>query len=290
MSDRQTPDAGSSQDEDLTVRGARDEVEEEAVERAKSLSPRLVFDVVMREGEEELRRPLPSLVFSALAAGIVISFSVLGMAILRAHLPETPWRPLVESWGYSMGFLLVILGRMQLFTENTITTVLPSIGQPGWRRMWRVTRLWSVVLAANVAGAFIAAAFIVWTPVFAAPTHEAIHELSLHATAGPAGKALVKGVPAGILVAALVWMIAAGERAGSFWLILLFTWFIAAGGFTHIVAGSVEMAYLILKGVLSVEGALLGFFLPVLAGNVIGGTAVFSLLAWGQVSHEMERR
>ena len=99
--------------------------------------------------------------------------------------------------------------------------------------------------------------------------------------------ATVLMLPAGLLIASLVWMMAAGERSDGFWLILVFTWAIAAGDFTHVVAGSVEMAFLVLTGELGLGGAILGFFLPVLAGNVVGGTAVFAMMAWGQVREEV---
>jgi formate/nitrite transporter FocA (FNT family) len=272
------------------VLGARDAAEDEAVEEATSLSARLVFEVVLREGEEELTRPTTSLVHSGLAAGILISFSVLGEAVLRAHLPEASWTPLVESLGYSFGFLLVILGRMQLLTENTITTVLPLMSQPSLGRLGQVARLWGIVLAANVAGAFIAAGWIAWTPAIPPEVAETVREISREAMDHEAFVALARGVPAGVLVAALVWMLSAGERAESFWIILLFTWLIAAGGFTHVIAGSVEMAFLVVTGEMGPGVALGGFFLPVLLGNVIGGTAVFTLLAWGQVREEVKSR
>ena len=64
---------------------------------------------------------------------------------------------------------------------------------------------------------------------------------------------------------------------------------IAAGDFTHIIAGSVEMAYLLVGGELGFGTALTGFFLPVLAGNIIGGTAVFTMIAYGQVVDDLDR-
>lgn len=72
-----------------------------------------------------------------------------------------------------------------------------------------------------------------------------------------------------------------------FFVILVFTWLIAAGDFTHVVAGSVEMAFLMVQGLLPVYDAAFGFFLPVLAGNILGGTLIFALLAFGQVRNEL---
>lgn len=262
--------------------------EKEAVTEAGHMSAKLVYFVVMREGRTELSRPTASLIWSGLAAGLCIGFSVLGESIFRAYLPDAPWRHLLENLGYSLGFLLVILGRMQLFTENTITTVLPLMTDPSTKMGWAVARLWTIVLAANIVGCFIGAAFLAWTPAVPPEVLAAMTELSHHATSAPAFEAFFKAIPAGILIAALVWMLSAGDHGGGFWVILTFTWLIAAGDFAHIVAGSVEMAFLILSGGLGVGPAVLGFFLPVLAGNVVGGTVVFTLLAWGQVKEEVQ--
>ena len=140
------------------------ETERESVEAAAKLSSKLIYEVIRRDGEEELARTKRSLFWSGTAAGILISFSVLGEAILRTYLPDAPWSFLVENLGYSLGFLLVIICRMQLFTENTITTVLPLMVQPTAHNLGCVARLWSIVLGANVLGAFVIATFYAYTP------------------------------------------------------------------------------------------------------------------------------
>lgn len=261
--------------------------EEDAIRDAGRLSSRMIYEVVRRDGDDELHRPTASLIWSGLTAGLLISFSVLGEAILRTYLPDSPSSYLVENLGYSLGFLLVILGRMQLFTENTITTILPLVARRDMSCLIRVLRLWSLVLVANIVGAAAAAAFMEFSGIFSGPLMVAIYELSEHATGFPAGIAFLKAIPAGILVASIVWMMPA-YRGNEVLLIVLFTWLIAAGDFTHIIAGSVEMWVLIIAGDLSAGPALFQFFLPVLAGNVAGGTAVFAFLAWGQVQAEVE--
>ncbi|MEO0861195.1 MAG: formate/nitrite transporter family protein [Pseudomonadota bacterium] len=261
--------------------------DEHAVQNAAPLSSKMIYEVVRRDGEEELARPMNSLIWSGIAAGLLISFSVIGEAVLRNSLPDVPWRYLVENLGYSFGFLLVILGRMQLFTENTITTILPLMADQRGRQFMCVLRLWGVVLTANIIGAAIAAAFMAHSGAFAPDLTAIIADLSRHATGFPPGEAFVRGIPAGILVASIVWMLPR-QTGSDVLLIILFTWLIAAGDFTHIIAGSVEMWFLLLQGELGVGRALVNFFIPVLAGNVIGGTAVFTLLAWGQVKAEVE--
>lgn len=141
--------------------------EEREISDSGTLAPRLIYEVVRRTGEEELDRPLNALIWSGVTAGLLMSFSVLGEALLHAALPEAPWRAIIENLGYSLGFLLVILGRMQLFTENTITTVLPVLARCGRSNLYKMIRLWGVVLVSNVVGAFAIAGF--WSLEVALP-------------------------------------------------------------------------------------------------------------------------
>ncbi|WP_296420148.1 formate/nitrite transporter family protein [Pseudooctadecabacter sp.] len=263
-----------------------DEVEESSVENAAKLAPKLIYEIIRRDGEEELSRTTRSLIWSGIAAGIMISFSVVGEAIFRTYLPDTPSRYLVENLGYSLGFLIVILSRMQLFTENTITTVLPVIHGPTLHRLGRLGRVWALVLGANLIGAFLVALLYVYTPALPAELAPAMTDLSRHAMGFTPTEAFFRAVPAGVLIAAIVWMLPQAETV-AFFVIIVFTWLIAAGDFTHIVAGSVEMAYLLVQGELSLATALGSFFIPVLAGNVVGGTAIFSIMAYGQVKDDM---
>jgi len=256
------------------------------MEEASKLPSRLIYEIIRRDGEEELERPVRSLIWSGIAAGIMISFSLLGEAIFRTYLPDAPSSYLIENLGYSLGFLLVILGRMQLFTENTITTVLPFMVAPSKKLFAEVCQLWAIVLTANVIGAFAIATVFAHTAAIPSELMPALVSLSEHAVGIPAGESFLRAIPAGILIAAIVWMLPQAENA-AFVVILVFTWLIAAGDFAHVVAGSVEMALLSVRGELGLFEAVFGFFLPVLAGNVVGGTVIFTLLAWGQVRHEL---
>src|SRR4051794_23768198 len=98
------------------------EISEEASER-QSPGSHVVHEAIVAEGLEELSRTTAALAWSALAGGLSIGFSLVAEAALHAHLPDTAWRPLVSKLGYSVGFLIVILGRQQLFTENTLTPI-----------------------------------------------------------------------------------------------------------------------------------------------------------------------
>ena len=67
----------------------------------------------------------------------------------------------------------------------------------------------------------------------------------------------------------------------------MMTWLIALGGFTHIVAGSMEAFLLAVNGQLSVGAMVVGFMAPVLAGNIVGGTVLFAVLSYAQVMEEI---
>ncbi|WP_298429640.1 formate/nitrite transporter family protein [uncultured Jannaschia sp.] len=269
---------------------AEEQREEEAIEDAGKLAPKLLFEVIRRDGEEELTRPLRSLVYSGLAAGMMISMSVLGEAVFRTYLPaDASWSYLVENLGYSLGFLVVILGRMQLFTENTITTVLPVIARPTRRIFMAMLRLWALVLVANVVGAFAVSALYAHTPALPTELYPAFDSLSAHATGFAPSEAFFRAIPAGVIVAALVWMLPQ-RSGGAFAIIMVFTWLIAAGDFTHVVAGSVEWGWMVWRDQLGFFEGFVTFFLPVLAGNIVGGTVIFTLLAHGQVKDELHRR
>src|SRR5580704_13996096 len=123
--------------------------EQKQVEERLAISANVVYETIRREGEEELHRPVAALAWSALAAGLSMGFSFIAEGLLTARLPVQPWRPLIGRAGYCVGFLIVILGRQQLFTENTLTVVLPLLLRKDMPTFVRVLRLWSIVLCAN---------------------------------------------------------------------------------------------------------------------------------------------
>jgi formate-nitrite transporter family protein len=215
-----------------------------------------------------------------------ISFSLLAQAILQMHLPDAPWRPLVSSLGYSVGFVMVVLARQQLFTENTITVVLPVIAELTVANVLRLCRMWAIVLLANVVGTLAAAVFCTYTPVLAPELKDAMLAVSGHLLNHGWFEMAFRGVSAGFLIAAMVWLIPSAESA-QFHVITLMTYLIAAGGFMHIVAGSVEAFLLVLHGDLAWWAMVSGFFVPVLIGNVVGGTALFALISYAQVMQEI---
>ena len=263
------------------IRREADRVEERATPRTP-----VIYDVVRRYGEDEMSRPTTSLWWSGLAAGLSMSFSLLAEAILRMHLPETDWARLIVSLGYPFGFVMVVLARQQLFTENTITVVLPLTAEPTARNFWRGGRMWAIVLAANLVGTLVAALFCTFTPAIGPEMRDAMLAISAEGMRYGWTEMMFRGVTAGFLMATMVWLIPASDSA-QFFVIILMTYLIGVGGFPHIVAGSVESFLLVANGQLGIGAMLAGFTVPVLLGNIIGGTALFALLSYAQVMKEI---
>lgn len=270
-------------------RGGRSGITEEEIKDVEELAtPRtpVIYEVVRRLGEEEMERPLTSLWWSGVAAGLSISFSLLSQAILTAHLPQSSWQPLVVSFGYCIGFIMAVLSRQQLFTESTITAVLPLAADVTGGNVTRMARLWAIVLAANLAGTLFAALFCTFTPVLSGGIYNGMLEISRDLLAYGWWEMVFRAVAAGFLMAAMVWLMPGAEGA-QFHVITLMTWLIAVGGFTHIVAGSMEAYLLVFSGDWVWWRMIVDFMVPVLIGNMIGGTALFALIAYAQVMDEI---
>lgn len=261
------------------------EREGELVEERANLRALAVYEVIRREGVEELQRPLASLWWSGVAAGLTIGFSIIGEGLLHAHLPDSDWRGIVESFGYSIGFLIVILGRYQLFTETTITAVLPVLAEPSRAGGLALLRMWTVVLAANLVGTALFGAVLASGLFLPPEIGEGALAISRHLAELTPQDAFLRGILGGWLVATVVWLLPSAEQA-RFGVILLLTALISALELSHVISGSVELFTLLFVGEVG-GGKVLGILLPLLAGNIVGGSALVALLAYGQVKEEM---
>lgn len=256
-------------------------VEKKQVEERLAIGPQVVYETIRLEGEVELRRTPVALAWSALAAGLSMGFSFIAEGLLMAHLPDQPWRPLITKFGYSIGFLIVVLGRQQLFTENTVTVVLPVLLGRSVATFLRMLRLWGIVLGVNLVGTFIFALCFGKIMMFDAHTQQCLSEIGKSHLASP-GIVLLRAIFAGWLIALMVWLLPAAEGA-KVRIIIIITYVIGLGGFNHIIAGSTTMFFLVVTHYLSFGTYLTKFFLPTLAGNVIGGVSLVAALNHAQV-------
>lgn len=249
------------------------------------IASKTIYTVVAGIGREELTRPASGLFLSAVAAGFAISASPIMIAAISHALPDRSWTGFLAALGYPFGFLLIALARLQLFTETTLTAVIPVTRLRTRRSFQLLLRVWGIVLAGNVLGAVIIGLAM---PILIgdALTH-AMAEATHHLLDSSSLTLFLRAMPAGFLIGLMAWSLPT-LSTDRFLSVFLITFLVGAAHFPHIIAGSVEMTVLVHEGYASLAQAIGQFWIPVLLGNTIGGAALFAGLAYGQVHKEVE--
>jgi formate/nitrite transporter FocA (FNT family) len=258
-------------------------------EQAQSHAPLralVIHEIIRAEGEAELQRDVPAMLWSGLAAGLSMGFSFAAQALLAHAFKDAVGVEAIAAFGYAVGFLIVVLGRQQLFTESTLSAVLPVITRKDVPTLVAMLRLWGVVLAANLVGTWIFAAALAYghpLPPEAAPELARLsHESMAHGFAST----LLRSVFAGWLIALMVWLLPSAHSARMF-IIIALAWVVAFAKFSHIIAGSTEAAYGVLTGAAGVGDYVGRFVIPTLIGNIIGGGSLVALLNHAPIAGEM---
>ena len=258
------------------------------IEDLKAADAKELHRAVREEGEAELDRPATSLIWSGLAAGLAINASLVAQGAIQAMTVETPWRHLLLALGYPIGFVIVVLGRMQFFTESTITAMLPLATRPSWYTARRTLRLWALVLVANLVGTAITTLAFASLPLVDPSLRDGMIAVSGAIMEHDAITTFWTAIPAGFLIAGLAWILP-NAREQSFAIIFAVTYVVGVAGFSHSVVGSAEAFMLLWSGRIDVATALGGSIAPAVLGNLIGGAGLFSLLAHGQVRPEIAK-
>jgi formate/nitrite transporter FocA (FNT family) len=255
---------------------------QEQVEERVSPSAHVLHEAIRREADDELARSPSSLWWSGLAAGLSMGFSVVTQGLLRSHLPDAAWRPLVTNFGYTIGFLIVVLGHQQLFTENTVTPIISVLARRDVRTLVRTLRLWLIVLVANLVGAAIFATVIAHTAIFHDDVRQNFAQIGREAAQGGAWTIFLRAIFAGWLIALMVWMLP-GTRASEALIIIIMTYVVGLAGLAHVVVGSVEVLYTVANGDFSVAHYF-AYLAPTVAGNIVGGVLLVAALNHAQVA------
>ena len=266
-----------------------DEAEQRQAASGAQMGPLVIHEIVRDQGEEEIGRSSSSLAWSGFAAGASMGFSFLGEALIRSTLPDAPWRILVAGLGYSLGFLIVVMGQQQLFTETTLTALIPALTRRDLPSIGATLRVWVVVLTANVAATMIFGFLAAHLAIFEPPTLDSMRALANTAVSGPFWPEVAKAGSAGWLIGLMVWLLPSSGSARPF-IIILLTWTIAVFQFPHIIAGSVEATYAVASGASPPLAYVSGFFLPTLIGNVIGGTVLAGLLNHAPIADRLKQK
>jgi formate-nitrite transporter family protein len=245
-----------------------------------------IYEQVANNARQELGRSSVSLAISGLAGGIFMGLSALGNAIAIALLTTPGTVPshtifFVGKMFYPLGFIVVILGRSQLFTENTLYPVALVLEEK--KHFWKTIRLWATVLPANVLGALSFAAIAALTSALKPEIVQAIAGLGLEAIHNPASTIFWSGVMGGWIIATVAWLVSGSHSiTGSVMIIWMLTFVVGLGNFAHCIATSGEILTAILIGKAAWSTYPI-WLLPAVAGNICGGVGMVTLLEYGQV-------
>lgn len=248
-----------------------------------------IHEHIRQEGEKEMERDAMALLWSAIAAGLSMGASLVAKGIFHVELDGVPGGYLLENLGYTFGFIIVIMARQQLFTENTVTAVLPVMQNLTLGNVGLLMRLWGVVLLGNLIGTGLAAWAFEYMPIFKEETQDAFIKIGLDVMKNSPTEMFANAIISGWLIATMVWMFPAAGAA-KIVVIILMTWLIALSDTTHIVVGSVEILYLVFNGTLHWSDFIWPFALPTLAGNIFGGTFIFALMSHAQIRNDMSNK
>ena len=245
-----------------------------------------IFEQVANNARQELGRSSVSLAISGLAGGIFMGLSALGNAIAIALLTPagaapTPATLFIAKMFYPLGFIVVILGRSQLFTENTLYPVALVLAEKS--HFWNTVRLWAVVLPFNVLGALAFASLATLTHALSPAVVQSLGQLGLDATHHPAATIFWSGVMGGWIIATVAWLVSGSHSiTGSVMIIWMLAFVVGLGNFAHCIAASGEVFAAVLTG----RAGWVAFpmwFIPAVAGNICGGVGMVTLLEYGQV-------
>jgi len=241
-----------------------------------------IFAVAVQTGEDELKRSSAGLALSGLAAGLGMGLTGLGSAtILVATGNSGPTAELLAALLYPIGFIVVILGRAQLFTENTLFPVILALDRR--RHVRNTLRLWAVVFVANVIGALLFAVLAMKTAALDPELRSALSSLGHRTTQGSFEHIFWAGVIGGWIIALMAWLVSAARfTLGQIMLVYIMTFVVGAAHLAHCIAGSGEALSAVLAGQATGGGYLL-WLLGATLGNTVGGVLMVSLLNYGQV-------
>ena len=251
-------------------------------------APEIVEDAAVL-GRKRLDRSPTGDVVTSLIGGLSVSFGVVAMAWAAAAVggedgPSVAH--LVGSLAYPIGFVIVLVGKGELFTENFLLPVTGVLERRGTIR--QLGALWARSLVFNLAGSLVFAALVSRSGILDPEPAAVIANAARHATEYPVWTALVKAIFAGWLMTTLTWLLLAVEGLGPrLFIIWMIGTMIILGEFTHVIISGAEVFMAVFLGTgVTIEGWLGGTFLPILVGNVLGGLVFVTLLQYAQARYE----
>lgn len=232
---------------------------------------------------KEFNRSNVSLIVSAFTAGLEIGFSVLLMGAIASFYSDqisTDYFKFYIALCYPLGFIFVIIGRSELFTEHTALAILPLL--KGFVKLKDLLVLWGLVYAGNIIGGFFFSLLLVnLGPEVGFINTQIFGQLAYDLVNVEWNIILVSAMLAGWMMGLLGWLVTSSQDTTSrIILIILITSIIGVAGLHHCVIGSIEMLAGWLEGD-RVDGMdYLKFQFWTTLGNAIGGSVFVAILKY----------
>lgn len=240
-----------------------------------------IFEQVSRNARHELDRPAIALAISGLAGGITMGLSALSVSLVVGELGSGSVAHFVADLFYPLGFIAVIVGRAQLFTENTLYPVALMLAER--RHVWTTARLWAIVLPSNILGAFLFAVLATRTGALRPQYVQAMVQFGLDSVSVPAGHVFWSAVIGGWIIALVAWLVSGSHSiTGSVMLIWFLAFIVGLGHFAHCIASSGEVFAAVLCHRIPAS-QYFRWIVPAVLGNITGGVFIVTLLEYGQV-------
>lgn len=251
-------------------------------QESSRLTAQQIFQGVAKNARRELGRPSKALAFSGFAGGMTMGLTGLAVAIVRATVGPGGWQELLSMTLYPVGFIAVIIGRAQLFTENTLYPVVLVLDER--KHVLNTLRLWTVVFSANILGACFFAWLAIRTGALRPDYAHELIQLGVASAQHDASHIFWTGVIGGWLIALVAWLVTASTwTIGQIVVIWLLTYIVGAGHFAHCIATTGEILAAVWGQALPLR-SYIHWIIPATLGNIAGGIVIVSLLNYGQVT------
>ncbi len=243
-----------------------------------------IFEKVAENASDELKRSSRALAFSGVAGGMGMGLTGLAVAVVQSIIGSGPWQDFVALLFYPLGFVAVIIGRSQLFTENTLFPVALVLSER--RHVFNTLRLWTVVFLANIGGAVLFALVTMKTGALPYEVGSHLAALGIRSVVGDANHIFWSGVIGGWVIALMAWTVTASHwTVGQIAVTWMLTSVVGFGRFAHCIATSGEILSAVFTAQVS-TGTYVHWLLFATLGNILGGVTFVTVLNFGQVKIE----
>ena len=223
------------------------------------------------------------MLISSFTAGLEIGFSYLLIAIIYTLLEgkfSISTIPYIAAFAYPVGFIMVVLGKSILFTEQTSLLTLPVLHKK--RSIKALVKLWGIVITGNMLGGLCMALLIGFIGInMGIISQQSISNIAMHVTHYSTLVIFGSAVLAGWLMALLSWLVtSSNETMSRIFIIYMITAIVGFAGFHHSIVGNIEvLAGLIFSDDISIS-TYAKFQITALIGNALGGVFFVALLKY----------